>query len=314
MLKIRVLIFLILICLVFAFLIWSNLWTLTIFLILIFDSITTKFILRFIKKRINSNIYSLLKYVWFFTALIFTAIFFRVFFFEIYFIPSASMEATLKEGDIIIAEKLSFGPTVPNSLSEVPFGNIFFKNDTIRKPSRQLKGVSRIQRNDIILFKKFNGNRTYIKRVIGLPNDSLKILNSKVFINNDLLAEDDNYTYEYRYKNNNINKDLLLLTNREYQKFNSKEKIERNIYPNYSKVDDIFPKEKIFDWNRDNYGDVWIPNKGKYIILNEKTFLLYKQVIEQETNKKVKYTDGGLFLLGNKEIKKYTFKSNWLYF
>ncbi|GAA4273804.1 hypothetical protein GCM10022258_30980 [Aquimarina gracilis] len=225
------------------------------------------------------------------------------------------MEKELSQGDIVITEKLSFGPILPSNKSEIPFAKLLFKLEIMtNKPNQRLRGISEIKRNDIVVFKRKKGNRTYIKRVIGMPNDTLQIKDSKVFINSSLLPEDKNYTFEYKFRDNNVMKQLFLLSNEEYQKFGLKNKIKRNIYPHFSEVEHIFPKEKIFDWNRDNYGGIWIPKKGKTVLLNKDSFLFYRSIIEQETNKKIKYIENSnSFLFDDKKIEKYTFKYDYYF-
>ena len=50
------------------------------------------------------------------------------------------------------------------------------------------------KRGDIVVFPNPNGNELYIKRVIGLPGDTIEVKNEKVYINGK--AEKDNYTKE----------------------------------------------------------------------------------------------------------------------
>lgn len=310
----RKLLFFLFFFLSFLFFIWSNQFIVTIILILLFDSLTMKFIIKFVKNNLHYTVCKVLKYTSFILSLVFIALFCRVFLFEFYLIPSTSMEKTLLKGDVVIAEKLSLGPKIPKDFSEIPFGEFFFKKKTMKEKNKRLKGFCKIKRNDIIVFKKNKGNRTYIKRVIGMPNETLKIVDSKVFINKKKLAEEKQYVFEYKFKGRNFKKGFILLSNEEYQEFNLKDQIERNIFPKKSKIDEIFPQKKLFDWNRDNYGSVWIPKKDEAIILNEELFFLYKSIIEEETGEEIKHlVDSNSFLLGNKRLKRYVFKCNYYF-
>lgn len=85
-------------------------------------------------------------------------------------IPSASMENTLLIGDHVLVNKFIFGGT----------GTWYEKF----LPYRQL------QRGDIIVFKYPYGDHPhYVKRVIGLPGDRLKLVDGDVFINGKRLNE-----------------------------------------------------------------------------------------------------------------------------
>src|SRR3989440_12400476 len=85
-------------------------------------------------------------------------------------IPSASMEGTLLIGDHLLVNKFIFGGTGAWYEKVLPY--------------RQLK------RGDIIVFKyPYAEHQHYVKRVIGLPGDHLKLVDQEVFINGKRLYE-----------------------------------------------------------------------------------------------------------------------------
>jgi signal peptidase I len=102
----------------------------------------------------------------------------RGFIAEPFRIPSGSMLPTLEVGDFILVNKFSFGVRLP----------ILHK---------KIMEVNQPQRGDIMVFRWPGDNKTnYIKRVIGLPGDTVKYRNKRLFINDKLIeiAEDGNYT------------------------------------------------------------------------------------------------------------------------
>ncbi len=117
------------------------------------------------KKKIIENIKTLLY------ALI-IAIFIRSFFFQPFYIPSSSMEPNLLIGDRLFVSKYSYG----YSRHSLPFSpKIYSKRIFEHIPDR----------GDVIVFKTPADNRTdYIKRLIGLPGDTVQILNGELYINN----------------------------------------------------------------------------------------------------------------------------------
>jgi len=85
-------------------------------------------------------------------------------------IPSASMESTLLIGDHVLVNKFIFG------------GNGAWYEKLL--PYRQL------QRGDIIVFKYPYGDHPhYVKRVIGLPGDRVKVVDQALYINGKALQE-----------------------------------------------------------------------------------------------------------------------------
>src|SRR5947207_12618546 len=85
-------------------------------------------------------------------------------------IPSASIEGTLLIGDHLLVNKFIFGGTGAWYEKVLPY--------------RQLK------RGDIIVFKyPYAEHQHYVKRVIVLPWDHLKLVDQEMFINGKLLPE-----------------------------------------------------------------------------------------------------------------------------
>src|SRR5690242_16902842 len=85
-------------------------------------------------------------------------------------IPSPSMERTLMVGDHLLVNKFIFGGRGAWYEKLLPY-----------RP---------LQRGDIIVFKyPYADHQHFVKRVIGLPGDHLKLVDQQVFINGKLLNE-----------------------------------------------------------------------------------------------------------------------------
>ncbi len=117
------------------------------------------------KKKIIENIKVL-----FYALVIATLI--RSFLFQPFYIPSSSMEPNLLIGDRLFVSKYTYG----FSRHSFPFSpNITSKRYLSKKPKR----------GDVVVFKTPADNRTdYIKRLIGLPGDSIQFINGSLHINN----------------------------------------------------------------------------------------------------------------------------------
>ncbi|HTW58700.1 MAG TPA: signal peptidase I [Terriglobales bacterium] len=97
------------------------------------------------------------------------AIFVITFIVQAFQIPSESMENTLLVGDYLLVNKLCYG--------ERRFGDF-------------LMPYQKIARGDIVVFHyPVDPTQHFVKRVIGLPGDRLKMVNKKVWINGKPLDE-----------------------------------------------------------------------------------------------------------------------------
>jgi len=99
------------------------------------------------------------------------ALFIRTFVVQAFKIPTGSMENNLLIGDHLLVNKFIFGPA-PSSVE------------------RLLLPVAPVKRGDIVVFKyPEEPERDFIKRVIGLPGETLEVRSRNVFINGQKLDE-----------------------------------------------------------------------------------------------------------------------------
>src|SRR3954465_1168168 len=97
------------------------------------------------------------------------AVFVITFLVQAFQIPSESMENTLLIGDYLLVDKFSLGP-----------GGIWEK----------ALPYQRIKHGDVIVFKwPVHPEQHFVKRVIGLPGDRIRLINGKVFINGNAVNE-----------------------------------------------------------------------------------------------------------------------------
>ena len=120
-------------------------------------------------KKIFHTIYDNIKTL--LVALI-IAVLIRSLIFQPFYIPSSSMEPTLLVGDRIFVSKYTYG----YSKHSFPFSpNITNKRFFSKLPKR----------GDLVVFKTPADNRTdYIKRLIGLPGDTIQFIEGELIINN----------------------------------------------------------------------------------------------------------------------------------
>lgn len=108
------------------------------------------------------------------------ALFIRTFVVQAFKIPSGSMKNTLLIGDHILVNKFSYGIKIPN---KIPLSGI--------KLFRDIRFFEKIPaRGDTIVFEyPKDENRDFIKRVVGLPGETLEIKAQTVYINDKPIEE-----------------------------------------------------------------------------------------------------------------------------
>lgn len=106
------------------------------------------------------------------------ALFIRTFFVQAFKIPSGSMKETLQIGDHILVNKLRYNLKMP-----------FF--------NKSLIDFSTPKRGDVVVFKyPKDPDKDYIKRVVGVPGDTIEIVNKKLFRNGTMVTNEPYAVYK----------------------------------------------------------------------------------------------------------------------
>jgi signal peptidase I len=220
-----------------------------------------------------------------------------------FLIPTISMEDSIIAGDFILVNKAKYGPIV---------------FDINTAPAPRLSGYSYVERKDIVIFKDpLNENNTLIKRCVGLPGDTLKIVDNIIFINHNEIVDEVSVQHyfeltvpfrESTYYRDSINRSLnkrvvvnqwsknevevilkLELSQVELKEFQKnfphaylRKQIERN-------KQNLYPSEMRGEWTLSNFGPIKIPKKGERIKLDLNNFhLLSPLITKYESKEKVR--------------------------
>ena len=112
----------------------------------------------------------------------------RTFLYEPYQIPSGSMEPQLKKGDFLLVNKFAYGLKV----QRVGMPRFLVKDPQYGDP--------------VVIIPKHNPV-PYIKRLIGMPGDVIRIINKQIYINGELLErkfiKSEEITLKKRYRLSN---------------------------------------------------------------------------------------------------------------
>ncbi|EGG95245.1 Signal peptidase I [gamma proteobacterium IMCC1989] len=106
-----------------------------------------------------------------FFPVLFAVFVLRSFIVEPFQIPSPSMVPTLKVGDFILVNKFTYGIRLP----------------VIRT---KIFDINQPERGDVMVFFPPHEKRYFIKRVVGIPGDTIAYRNNELFINGEKVKEE----------------------------------------------------------------------------------------------------------------------------
>jgi len=216
--------------------------------------------------------------LWSLLFLLFLHFFRRIIIAERFNTPSSSMTPTLVPGDIVWVNKLLFGARIYTSFE--------FEDHAPLKCFR-MPGIRKIRPGDVICFNcpigynvwteiEFKINYVYCKRVVGTPGDSIGIKDGIVWNSN------------YNGTLGVLEKQLLVQNTPDSVLWNNQVMMTMPFsYP---------------WWTIKNFGPLYIPEKGKTIILGSEERSIYGPIIKYETG-----------VLPTDDQESYTFKNNYFF-
>jgi signal peptidase I len=183
--------------------------------------------------------------------------------------------------------------------------------------------------------KPIDKKSNYVKRCVGIAGDSLEIRDGYVYINGKKNVLPDRAKLQFKYLVNTDGNQLSVnsLKNRYHVREGQRiqdgnyilnlasddanriknnptvQSISKNISPKGQR-ENVFPNVASLNWNRDNFGPIYIPESGKTVVLNKKTLPFYKQIIVEYEKNDLKVQGDDIFING-KKADSYTFKQNY---
>ena len=208
------------------------------------------------------------------------ALLIKTFLIETSRVPTGSMEKTIWVGDFLFVNKFIYGSSSPRN---IPFTNItlpYFQMPAIREP----------RRGDIVVFE-FPGDKdelapveisNYVKRCIGVPGDTIVVMDKVVFVNGKETPRASQIQYMNSY-----------------------------VTPKGIANPRIFPTGSNF--NEDNYGPVIVPKKGNVINLSLSNIEQWRSIIDREYGKRVVTVEGNQIMIEGKTVQSYTLKQDYFF-
>jgi len=183
-----------------------------------------------------------------------------------------------------------------------------------------------------IVERPVDKRENYIKRCQAIPGDTLRIINSQVYVNGKP-AERPQFgqtSYLVQSDGTDFNPETLKEMNIEAQPVATdqyvftmtREQAEqirhwsnvKSVTPEMQSAGDydpqIFPHDSQFKWSQDNFGPVVVPKKGWTVKLDNSNFSIYKRAIEVYEGNDLKVI-GNDILINGKKANSYTFKMDY---
>lgn len=267
------------------------------------------------------------------------ALLIRALLFEAFRIPSESMEETLQVGDFVLVSKLHYGARLPVTVG-LPFTNLYLEN--VGLPTMRMPAFSSVKRNDVIVFNvptepyPIDRKTHYIKRVVGLPGETLSIVNKVPYIGEEALrmlpemkqmwratiSPDASFPMQ-RLKDLGVNQIVMPQRRGDPISFEATDQVAVAV-GKWSEITDVQPvvrnsrlRARVFpagsDFGFDNYGPLYIPKAGEEIALNPTNWVRYKQVIAHHEGRDVRQLDDTTYEIDGARATSYTFEQDYFF-
>ncbi len=206
--------------------------------------------------------------------------------------------------------------------------------DVLRDYQSQLgkeEGRRQLNRDYTVIARPVDKRENYIKRCVGVPGDTLQIVNTELFVNGEPQAacEERQHIYfvnststlsEYALRNLDITEYngaapyyYVATTEKgaaQLEKFKSVAMVER--YNATEPTLDLFPHDERFPWTQDNFGPLWVPQRGATIELSTANLPLYERIIDQYEGHDLRVEGDKIFIDGE-EASTYTFAMDYYF-
>lgn len=257
-------------------------------------------------------------------------------------IKNQTMEKTLKMGERVLVNKLAYGPRLPITLLTVPFLPHYYL-ELIQLPVLRLPGFHQPEANDLIAFNfpaqhdpPIDKKSVYVKRLTGLPGDTLQIVDKKLYVNGKPFAEPPTLKFTYRVTSkryplpDSYSKEFKLLTFNDVENWGlyecsltpaeadsfEKDSLIRNIriQKDYQgeNATFIFPVGFYHPFNKDFFGPLIIPFKGMQVFLDTHSLELFATLIELFEKNELVVKNYKIYINGS-ETSVYTFKQDYYF-
>lgn len=213
-----------------------------------------------------------------------------------------------------------------------------FGRDNLMK-DRFVLPNGRVANTGGIITRPVDKEENYIKRTIGLPGETIEVVDRQVHINGEPIENPEGMQYNYNvYTKSALSAEVLhekygiLLTENQKASYRFTghyvlplTEDELKLFKGMSSVDSvtyelkrpqadlhIFPHDERYSWSEDNFGPLHIPKKGETLDLTLENLPLYERAIRVYEDNSLEVRDGAIYI-NDQPADSYTFKQNYYF-
>lgn len=201
-------------------------------------------------------------------------------------------------------------------------------------------GIKHMHQYYDLVYRPVDKRDNYVKRVIGIPGDSIQIEQGRVFVNRIPEVTIPGRQFNYNVKSKKQAQDDLYLdrlgvspydiTFNDYNSIYSfpltKEMYRQLLKDGYFKAitrfenmdhtkanKQVFPFNDDFPWTEDNFGPVYVPKKHKKVKLTIDNLPLYERIISVYENNVIRIVDDSILYINDVRTNEYYFKMDYYF-
>jgi signal peptidase I len=186
-----------------------------------------------------------------------------------------------------------------------------------------------------VIYRPVDRRDNYVKRCVGIPGDTIRIIDAVLYVNGEPVtgSKTEQTTYYVNTNGTKINPkafERLKIYRSDQQMLSSSAYILPLTAENAAAIKGfanvtgitpqiersgviapyIFPHNDAYRWNQDNFGPLWIPQRGATVALDTSNICLYDRIIDVYEANDLKVEEGSIYINGVK-ADSYTFKMDY---
>ena len=236
----------------------------------------------------------------------------------------------IKRGDVVVFNYPE-GDTVlmPKRLYPTPGASYYDALRSYQQSYGQTEGRRRLLEDYDIASHPVDKRENYIKRCVAIPGDTITIKGTTLFVNNEEQTTLPEQQFIYFVQSSTPLTQYMMDKvgvrewggNAPYYYLTMTDEVAAAVekiptvlsvikYDNQESGLEFFPNYSSYNWTQDNFGPLYIPQKGATIDLTTENLPLYRRIIEKYEGHKLEVTDGQIFIDGEKRDN-YTFAMDY---